>query len=220
MEQEPSRVAAPAASNFAPAAGKDAAMAPSRAEQDALHQAVLSGEPTASARVFETLLGQLIGRLEFKWPILDRRDIEEQAADSLISYITNPHRYDPHRASLLTYLTLDADGDLKNAYRSPRRRHEQLAGDVEDPPFQRNETTDAELFAEDDRVLFARLRDAFPSEADRQVIHLLLEGERSTPVYAEVLGIADLSPEVQKAEVKRVKDRIKKRLVRLIEVDQ
>lgn len=195
-------------------------MTPSRAEQDALHEALLKGDPTASARIFEALLEPLVDRLGFKWRPLDRRDIEEQAADSLISYITNPHRYDPRRASLLTYLTLDADGDLKNAYRSPRRRREQLSGDVEDPPSPRNETTDAELFAEDDRVLFARLRDAFPSEADRQVIHLLMEGERSTAVYAEVLGIAGLSPEEQKAEVKRVKDRIKKRLGRLIEVDQ
>jgi hypothetical protein len=197
-----------------------ATMTPSRAEQDALHDRLLKGDPTASARIFEALLEPLVDRLEFKWPRLDRRDIEEQAADSLISYITSPHRYDPSRASLLTYLTLDADGDLKNAYRSPRRRREQLASDVEDPLFRRNETTDAELFAEDDRALFARLRVAFPSEADRQVIHLLLEGERSTAAYAEVLGIADLSPEERRAEVKRVKDRIKKKVGRLFGVDQ
>lgn len=217
MEHKPSRAPAQAGSNFAPAAGKVAAMAPSRAEQDALHRALLSGDPTASARAFETLLGPLVERLEFKWPPLDRRDIEEQSADALISYVTNPERYDPRRASLLTYLVLDADGDLKNAYRSPRRYREQLADDVEDQLSRRNETTDDEFFSDDDRLLFAKLRSAFPEEVDRHVIYLLLENERATGAYAKVLGITHLPVQKQRQEVKRVKDRIKKRLARLME---
>lgn len=220
MEQEPSDALTRAVSNFAPASGKVAAMAPSRGEQDALHQAVLAGDPTASARAFEALLGPLVARLEFKWPILDRRDIEEQAADALISYVTNPQRYDPRRAGLLTYLVLDADGDLKNAYRSPRRQREQLADDVEDQPSPRNQTTDDEVFSDDDRLFFAKLRSAFPEEVDRQVIYLLLENERATSAYAEVLGITHLPSEEQRLEVKRVKDRIKKKLGRLMEGDE
>jgi RNA polymerase sigma-70 factor (ECF subfamily) len=195
-------------------------MTPSRAEQAELHLALIRGDPTASARIFEALLSPLVERLTFKWNRLDRQALEDQATDSLIGYASNPHRYDPQRASLLTYLTLDADGDLKNAYRSTRRNREQLASDVEDAVSQRNETTDVELFVGDDRVFLARLREAFPDECDRRVIYLLLAGERSTPAYTSALGISDLPANEQRAEVKRVKDRIKKRLARLIEVDE
>lgn len=195
-------------------------MAPSRGEQAELHAAVVAGDPTASARICEALLEPLVERLSYKWKRLDRQALEDQATDSLIGYVSNPQRYDPQRASLLTYLTLDADGDLKNAYRSTRRDREQLASDVEDAVSQRNETTDVELFVEDDRAFLARLREAFPDELDRRVIYLLLEGERSTSSYASALGISDLQADEQRAEVKRVKDRIKKRLARLIEVDE
>jgi RNA polymerase sigma-70 factor (ECF subfamily) len=195
-------------------------MTPSRGEQAELHAALVRGDPTASARIFEALLDPLVERLIYKWKTLDLQKLEDQATDSLIGYVSNPQRYDPQRASLLTYLTLDADGDLKNAYRSSRHDREQLTSDVEDALSQRNETTDVELSVEDDRVFLARLQEAFPDECDRRVIYLLLEGERSTSVYATALRISDLPVYEQRAEVKRVKDRIKKRLARLIEVDE
>lgn len=219
VAQEPS--ASPeAVSNIGAQAGMVVRMTPSRAEQTELHAALIKGDPTASARIFEALLDPLVERLTYRWTTLGRQELEDQATDSLIGYVSNPQRYDPQRASLLTYLTLDADGDLKNAYRSPRHNREQLASDVEDALSQRNETTDVELSVEDDRVFLARLREAFPDECDRRVIYLLLEGERSTSAYAAALGISDLPADEQRAEVKRVKDRIKKRLARLIEADE
>jgi hypothetical protein len=69
-------------------------MAPSRPEQDELHSAVL-GVPTAPARAFELLLDPLIERLRFKWPRQPRRDLDEQAIDSILSYLERPKRYDP-----------------------------------------------------------------------------------------------------------------------------
>ena len=68
--------------------------------------------------------------------------------------------------------------------------------------------------------MYAKLRAAFPEERDRKVIHLMLENVRDTPTYAAVLEIADLSPEEQATEVKRVKDRLKKRMRRLMEEDE
>jgi hypothetical protein len=51
-----------------------------------------------------------------------------------------------------------------------------------------------------------------PSE--QSVLDLLLSGERSTAAYAAVLGLAERPADEQAREVKRVKDRIKKRLER------
>ena len=47
------------------------------------------------------------------------------------------------------------------------------------------------------------------------VLFLMLEGERDTASFAEVMGISDLDTAVQRREVKKIKDRIIKRLQRL-----
>ena len=55
--------------------------------------------------------------------------------------------------------------------------------------------------------------DSLPPE-EKRVLPLMQDGERHTSAYAEVLGITQLSPLEQAREVKRVKDRLKKRLER------
>jgi hypothetical protein len=105
-------------------------MAPSRHEQDELHSAVLAVDPTAPARAFESLLAPLIERLRFKRPRRPRRDFEEQAIDSILSYLERPERYEPEHASLLTYLTMHAHGDLLNAYEKEAAGREKLVADV------------------------------------------------------------------------------------------
>ena len=192
-------------------------MAPSRHEQDELHSAVLAGDPTAPARAFELLLDPLIDRLRFKWPRRPRRDVEEQAIDSVLSYLERPERYDPDRANLLTYLTMDAHGDLLNAYEKEAAGREKLVADVEDPAPHRNQVIDVALSSTDDRRLLARLREAFPDDGDRRVVYLLLEGERTTAPYAEALGLAHLSVGDQQRLVNRAKDRVRKKLARLME---
>ncbi len=49
---------------------------------------------------------------------------------------------------------------------------------------------------------------------ERRVMDLMLDGERKTRVYAEALGLSGLPAAEQKREIKRVKDRLKKRLER------
>jgi biopolymer transport protein ExbD len=46
------------------------------------------------------------------------------------------------------------------------------------------------------------------------VLELMLDGERQTSVYVEILEIGHLSLEEREREVKKVKDRLKKRLER------
>lgn len=197
-------------------------MVPSREEQDELHAAIVGGDdPTATARAFEMLLKQLKSRLGFRWSSLNRDELEGWALDTLISYLETPTRYDPKQSALLTYLVMDADGDMKNAYNSARARRERFLDDVEDEASRWNQTTDDdERVDSDDRAVYARLRAAFPEERDRRVIHLMLENVRDTESYAGALEIAHLPPDEQAAEVKRVKDRIKKRMRRLMAEDE
>ena len=94
-----------------------------REVQDALHADVCAGDPTASSRVFTVLLEPLIDWLGFRWR--NERDgerVRDFAIDSILSYLEDPDRYDPSQASLLTYLRMDAHGDLLNDHERRQRR--------------------------------------------------------------------------------------------------
>jgi DNA-directed RNA polymerase specialized sigma subunit len=52
------------------------------------------------------------------------------------------------------------------------------------------------------------------TEVERRVLELMFDGERNTAVYAQSLRMGALSTAEQEREVKRMKDRIKKRLQR------
>jgi hypothetical protein len=194
-------------------------MVPSRDEQAALHDALRRGDPTASATIVKSLLEPLIERLRWKWPHADLRDLEQQAADSLLHYLEAPWRYDRKRASLLHYLVLDAHGDLVNAYNAPGRLEEIPQKDVAVTADKRNYDSDefsAAQATQEDAEFELLLDGAFPETADRVVVDLLRDGVRANAPYAAALGISDLPIDQRNQEVKRVKDRIKKKLCRLV----
>lgn len=189
-----------------------------REVQDRLHADVCAGDPTASSRVFTVLLEPLIDWLSFRWR--NERDAErvrDFAIDSIIGYLESPERYDPARASLLTYLRLDAHGDLLNDHdrrQRQRERREEASVELEDEI--RNSSTDEyPSDREEPELRLVDAREALPDERDRRAIFLMMEGERSTETFAEVWELTDLPAQQQAAEVKRNKDRIKARLRRL-----
>lgn len=71
------------------------------------------------------------------------------------------------------------------------------------------------LTAQDRATLLGRVAEEFPDPVDRQVISLMLAGERRTVAFSNVLGLQALSQREQQRAVKRHKDRITKRLQRL-----
>src|SRR5581483_10601659 len=107
-----------------------------------------------------------------------------------------PTQYNPGRRSLAGYLLMAARGDLINALKSERLRSAHLAplDDVELRPPARNTgwTSSADpaeaVIAQDDDARVAALRARF-SGRDRDVVDLIIEGERRTDVFAEVLGL-------------------------------
>jgi RNA polymerase sigma-70 factor (ECF subfamily) len=186
--------------------------------QDRLHAAVLAGHPTAPARVFNLLLEPLIDWLGFRWR--NPRDFErvrDVAVDSIIGYLEDPTRYNQEKASLLTYLRMDAHGDLVNDHKKSKNTRELLTDStIELEASERNSTIDEYPSDRDPpEVSLTVVRQALPDERDRRAVLLLLDGERSTAAYAEVWGLTRLAPQVQVAEVKRHKDRLKARLRRL-----
>jgi DNA-directed RNA polymerase specialized sigma subunit len=122
---------------------------------------------------------------------------------------------------------MSAEGDLKN--RIARERKHPKTVSLEAVAFARDQgntplaeriadpTVDPDRWVEEtDPVLLETIREELPNEADRRVLALMARGERSTPTFAEALGISHLSPREQRRRVKQAKDRILQRLKRAL----
>jgi hypothetical protein len=189
-----------------------------REVQDRLHADVCASDPTAWSRTFTTLLDPLVDALGFKWPDLrDSERLHDFAVDSIMSYLHAPERYEPAKSSLLTYLRMDAHGDLLNEHaRLQRARSAEGQVAVEIVDEQRKGVVDEyPADREPPLMTLAQIRDAFPDERDRRAVLLLIADERSTVAFAEVWDVVDLPPDEQFAAVKRNKDRVKARIRRL-----
>jgi RNA polymerase sigma-70 factor (ECF subfamily) len=186
-----------------------------------IHDRMLAGDPIASSELAETVLDRLVSTLTRKYPGLrDSVFLADAVTDALMAYLKNPGAYDPSKRGLFGYLMMSAEGDLRNALERARRRTDregplevvelgQFAGNVDQGDV---ESVDQRIDAE---RLQSRLTRLFPDQVDQQLAQLILDGERATETYAQLLGLQDLESTEQQREVKRHKDRIKKRLQRL-----
>lgn len=193
---------------------------PTQEELLALHEQLRAGQdPSVAARMAELLV-----------PALERRFRSARAGDphavasliglSVARYLQEPGRYDPARGPLLAYLYRDVRGDLLNEQAAARRVREQPAGElveVQEPagnPGVEEEVLDAlDPFDAPPDLLEAGRAELERFDArDRELLDLMLHGVRETSAYAEVLGIAHLPVATQRTEVKRHKDRLKRRL--------
>lgn len=193
----------------------------------AAHERLLTGDPTATAELFELLLRPLVDRLNSRWPTRTHTDETHDAAiNVLVDYIAAPQRFDPARSTLLHWLGVQAHADLINDYRSTKKAFERdliLVDDVakarsgrKRPGVTRKRPASYDDYpSERDSPFLRRVAAAFPDPADRGLIRLMSDGERSTVAAAEVLGVGDLPPKEQAFVVKRHKDRIMKKLRRM-----
>ncbi len=187
-----------------------------------LHARLVAGDRVASGDLAELVLPELVDRLRRRWPTLAGADaVHDAAVQVFVGYLREPERYDPSRSNLVSWLQMQAHGDLTNDYRSPRRSFHQrrvalMRDDVEGEDFARN----LRLMRSDDypsdieRDALDKALGALDDDTDRRLLALLLDGDTSTAAAANVLGISDLPDEEQQAEVKRNKDRIKARVKR------
>jgi RNA polymerase sigma-70 factor (ECF subfamily) len=190
----------------------------SEKRQKEIHNRLLENDPTASAELVEGTLETLIDRLQSKFPSTESELILDAVTDALMSYIKKPSQFDPEKRSLVGYLSMSARGDLLNAFEKIRRRNirEIPLEDVELNPLNGNIIAKSNNLIQslDAKKISKAIKDLFSNPIDQKLADLIIDGERSTEAFAKVLGIESVSIKEQRREVKRHKDRIKKRLSR------
>jgi RNA polymerase sigma-70 factor (ECF subfamily) len=195
----------------------------------------LRDDPTAQVDLAVTYLGPLATWLAQRYPGVDPAIRETAAEDAIIGLSKNPATYDPARQTIEVYLRMSASGDLRNAVRDEQRhrlRQVDLAA-VEHSPragkYLQDEDADPALILERREMVRARLAAVKADLASVQegltavevlFVELMEAGERKTVVYAQVLDLADRPIEEQRREVKRVKDRLIKRIERARKRDE
>jgi RNA polymerase sigma-70 factor (ECF subfamily) len=188
------------------------------------HLRLLDMAPDAAADLCRAYLEPLVHWLGGYAPSADPDLCQTAAEDALLSYLNNPSRYDPHRAGLTTFLQMAARRDLWNLQRRQKRcdrNHTPLSvvedgqeggnllGREEEPIVHLQRQEEAEQM----QTILASIK-ANCTAAEWRVLELMLAGERRDAVFAEALDVGDRPDEEQAREVKRVKDRLKKRLER------
>lgn len=185
-----------------------------------LHRRLLAQDPTASNEAALYWFPRLFATLHRRNPdVRDPHLLEEAAETALLEYLKRPDRYDPARLSLSSYLLMAADRDLKNLLQREGRHRAHLV--PLDPVAHGTPARNDEQDTDEEEItlppgvtreqVLQALWDKVQNPRDREVLRLMVvEGERRTEVFAQVLGIGHLPRDAQRREVKRVKDRLNK----------
>lgn len=188
-----------------------------------IHQRLLKKDPIAPSELVENYIKPLVLTLGRQFPNLDDPHfVHDAAVDALLNYAQHPERFNPEKGTLSSYLLMSARGDLMNRLKSEgrRRQREVHIKDVELQPDLWNisleERGNIELpLGLSMADIESQVEEIITDPIDRKLLELMLDGERQTRCYAEVLGITHLRMDEQRRQVKRAKDRLIKRLQRL-----
>ncbi|HKI35489.1 MAG TPA: hypothetical protein VKA46_26775 [Gemmataceae bacterium] len=198
---------------------------PSPEEGLRLHLSLYDPDPVAVAEVCRAYIGALERWAEQTFRRVDPHLRQTAIHDALFDYVRRPQTYDADRhPDLAAFLRMATHRDLLNGRRREARHHRgrvpwldvelgEDAGNIlgrEEEPLLSLERAEA---VEQSHALLRLLREGF-TPPERRVFDLMLAGERATGVFAEALGLESQPAAEQEREVKRVKDRIKKRLER------
>jgi hypothetical protein len=185
----------------------------------AIHCRLLEGDPTASADLFELLYGPLIGHAIKKHAAfgMDQDRARDLAVGVLASIVERPNLFDPQKGSLFGFLCMMVDGDAQNAGRDEANRHKKFSQFAVEVEQVRGNfyMTSPEIRLDAERILSEYGAEIVVEAGDQEVLRLILEEGRNYEAYAVALGISHLPPKQMRAEIKRRKDRIEKRLRRL-----
>lgn len=187
-----------------------------------LHQQILDGEPTAPAKLVEATAGPITGMVIkiVGLTVLDLDDAKDAATDALIAYLQNPSAYvSQGEASLFTYLLRIAQRRAIDCIRRKKRHKEIFPVSVEEVELESIESEDDFEKTEaalDATTIINRFGTTIVKNAvEEELLRLHLASEKSTDRYAEVLGINNRPIEEQRALVKRHRDRLERRLMRI-----
>ena len=187
---------------------------PAAAEELALHERVLTGDPVSPVDIFQRLMDPLVDALRHDLPCTED-EAYDSSVDAVLAYLEAPGRYDRNRGRLSTYVMDIAKKRSIDRIRSrttSQRREDAYATAVEVHSANPKESMETTVEAQ---VLWQKVQNAVPNERDRRMLKLILAGERSTKEFAKVLGLRGLPPLDQRREVKQHRDRLLKVLERL-----
>lgn len=190
-----------------------------------IHARLSTGDPVAPADLADSFLDPLATWLLRTNHTIDPHLCEQAAEDAILTLIKNPQSFQPNRSDLNSYLRMSARGDLRNLLDRERRHSSRRAALevvelIEPDRNMLQETDPARIFERTEDANAANLVSLRDSIAARGtpgegiVLTLMNQGERSTAAFALVLGLSHLPLDEQRREVKRVKDRLKRRIER------
>jgi hypothetical protein len=201
-----------------------------RSEEDAafereIHQRLLDGDRTAPHDLCAHFLERLRRKLQGMYPAVDADLVNDAVTNALLDYSEHPARFNPAKRSLAGYLLMSARGDLLNLLRAHKHERQALPlnEDVENSSHERNrlagtgESPDDildSLIAEECRQQVMALAQ---NEDERIVLQLMIDGERETGVFLDLLGWQGSRDELS-TRLYRMKDRLVKRVRRALEV--
>jgi DNA-directed RNA polymerase specialized sigma24 family protein len=190
-----------------------------------LHQRLADRDPTAPDDFADTFLAALINWLTDHNRGVHPDLVNEAAEEAILAVIRNPGSYHPQDSGLETYLRMSAQADLRNLLSretTHRSRNERLevvelsagsgkyTGREDDPSL-------GLMIEEELAILAEHVPDSVRAgltDVEARVLELMLRRERRTAIYADACGVADRPAKEQRRLVKRIKDRLQKRIER------
>ena len=197
---------------------------PSRDWQDRIHRRILHNDATAFSELCESALPVLVNFLQSRFAEQDGHMCETTAIDCLLKYYQTPKTYDPRQISLFAYLRMSARYDLMSAINKENRLHQRLTSldGLANRAQKPEDSEDSQVVL--DGLLqrhtdwsFGEIVKALEKHLDRsekRCLWLMLEGARDNARYVEALDLKGKDEASQRAEVKRAKDRLVKKLQR------
>ncbi|MBI1915574.1 MAG: hypothetical protein HYS12_12700 [Planctomycetes bacterium] len=197
---------------------------PSAEEGLRLYRALCNHVATAPYDFAAAFLPSLLAWVEERHRQVDEHLRQDAAHTAILSFVEDPTAYDPSGLDVAGYLRMSTQGDLRNLLQREARHHRRRVPwkVVEDSP-----DAGKYLGRDDDASFRLRIAEeqgpndrayeivfAGCNEIERRVLELMHRGEKRTPVFAEVMGIGDRPKEEQRKEVKKMRDRLDKRLDR------
>lgn len=193
----------------------------------ALHARCLAGEVDAFDQLANLYFLPLFAQIRRSNPAWrDEDDFWHAAEESIMSYKKRPEIYNTkYGKNLFGFLVYAAEADFKNIIKSHQRHHRaQISLVVEDY----DDGSEYELPIADGSnveeqvllslsVVYRDIEETFDDPRDRVCAWYILERVRETEAYAAIYGLIDLPPKELEHEVKKHKDRVKKRLLRRLD---
>jgi DNA-directed RNA polymerase specialized sigma24 family protein len=187
-----------------------------------LHDRLLAGDPRAPSETFELFEDQLSSVVRSTVPKLaDPGDVNAAVSDALLQYFRRPAKYDPAKSTLLTWLCNQARYNALSQLREHGRRMaalDRVGEAVRIGLLGHDNDQDGEdqfLDAIEVKQIMTQYGHEIATEpGDQEVFLLMAAGTKDEGMFVEALGLKGTQAE-NRAEVRRRRDLIRKRLERL-----